>query len=64
VRERRWLHDHITDLVTDVGPEGFADEAVLAGGTGALSILGFSTGSAPLNIGCTMIRENAARREG
>src|ERR1039457_2476256 len=43
VRERRWLHDHITDLVTDVGPEGFADEAVLAGGTGALSILGFST---------------------
>ena len=43
VRTRRWLHDHITDLVTDIGPEGFADEAVLAGGTGAPSILGFST---------------------
>jgi len=43
VRKRRWLYDHVTNLVTDVGPEGFADEAVLAGGTCAPSILGFST---------------------
>src|ERR1039457_4087994 len=47
VRKRRWLHDHITNLVTDIGQEGFADEAVLAGGTGTPSILGFSTRQLP-----------------